>query len=76
MSFAAAFLLAAAAAHSAPAIEPPPPDHGAQFDSARISVTILRPALVNGGELVSNGSGANPHSQRQAGAGYVTYLFE
>ena len=75
MSLAAAILLAAVAAQGGPAIEARAPGHGAQFDSARISVRILRPAVLARGALVSGG-GDSPHSQRQAGAGQVTYLFE
>ena len=76
MSLAAAFLLAAAVTHGPPAVETSAPDRGAQFDSARVSVTILRPAEIKGGELVSSANAEMLRSQRQSGAGYVTYLFE
>ena len=76
MSLAAAFLLAVAAAQAAPVAEPQAPDRGAQVDSARISVTILRPAVIANGVLVSGAKAGAPHSQRQAGDGRVTYLFE
>jgi hypothetical protein len=76
MSLAAAVLLAAATAHAAPVDTPVEPDRGAQVDTARISVSILRPAVLAGGELVSNRKADSPRSQRQSGAGYVTYLFE
>jgi hypothetical protein len=75
MSLAAAVLLAAATASAGPAVKPREPDRGAQVDTARVSATILRPAVLARGALVSGG-GDSPHSQRQAGAGQVTYLFE
>jgi hypothetical protein len=76
MSLAAAILLAAVAAQGGPAIEAQAPGHGAQFDSARISVRILRPAVIKDGQLVSSGNADSPRSQRQSGDGYVNYLFE
>ena len=76
VSLAAAFLVAAAAATQAAPPEQPARQAGAQVDSARISVTILRPAVVAGGVLVSGTSPDAPHSQSQSGAGYVIYLFE
>ena len=75
MSLAATLILAATAAHAVPAAKTDEPDRGAQVDTARVSATILRPAVLARGALVSGG-GDSPHSQRQAGAGQVTYLFE
>ncbi len=77
MSLATALLLAAAvSSQAATADQPRVPDRGAQVDSARISVTILRPAQIRGGVLVSNGTVAAPRAQRQTQGGYVTYAFE
>jgi hypothetical protein len=76
MSLTAPFLLADVATQGAPAAETRAPDRGAQFDSARVSVTILQPAEIKGGELISSANADSPRSQRQSGAGYVTYLFE
>lgn len=75
MSLAALLLAAAVSAQPAPS-QAQGADHGAQFDSARVSATILRPAVVKAGVLVSGGTSDALHSQRQSGAGYVTYVFE
>jgi hypothetical protein len=76
MSLAAAFLLAAAVAgHAAPA-EVSEPDHGAQVESARVSATILRAAVVAHGSLVSARDGVTPRSQRQSRGGRINYEFE
>jgi hypothetical protein len=76
MSFAAAFLLAAAAAQAAPADVPSEPNRGAQVETARVSVTILRPAMLKGGSLIESRDGATPHSQRLSRDGRVTYEYE
>jgi hypothetical protein len=76
MSFAAAFLLAAAAVQAAPVDAPAEPDRGARVESAQVSVTILRPAVLKGGSLISSRDGATPRSQRQSRDGRVTYEFE
>jgi hypothetical protein len=76
MSLAAAFLLAAAAAQAAPADIDSAPDRGVQVQTAQVSVTILRPAVLKGGLLVGSREGATPHSQRQSREGRVTYEFE
>jgi hypothetical protein len=76
MSFAAAFLLAAAAAQAAPADASSEPHRGAQVQTAHVSVTILRPALLKGGSLIEGRDGATPHSQRLSRDGRVTYEFE
>jgi hypothetical protein len=71
-------LLAAAAAATArvPADAQPAPGRGAQVETARVSATILRPAVVVNGVLRSAGKAGSPHSQRQAGADRVNFLFE
>ena len=69
-------LLLAAAAQTAPADRQAQPEHGAQFDTAQISATIVHPAIVQGGVLVSNGAAGQPHSQTVRSTGRVTYLFE
>ncbi len=51
-------------------------DRGAQVDTARVSVTILRPAVVKGGSLILDPGNVTPHSQRQSREGRVTYEFE
>ena len=76
MSFAAAFLLAAAAAQAAPADAPSEPARGAQVETARVSATILRPAVLRDGSLIDSRDGFTPHSQRQSRDGRVTYEFE
>jgi hypothetical protein len=76
MSLAAALLLAAVAAPAASTDVRQTPDRGAQVDSARISVTILRPVVMKNGRLLSDANGQAPHSQRQAHDGRVTYEFE
>jgi hypothetical protein len=74
MSLAAALLLAAVAAQAGSAN--PAPDRGAQVDSAQVSVTILRPAVLKNGRLLSDANAGMPHNQRQARDGRVTYEFE
>jgi hypothetical protein len=76
MSFAASFLLAAAAAQAAPVDASGQMDRGAQVETARVSVTILRPAVLKGGSLIERRDGATPRSQRQSREGRVTYEFE
>ena len=76
MSFAAAFFLAAAAAQAAPVDAPKDADRGPQVETARISATILRPAMLKDGSLVESRDGLTPHSQRQSREGRVTYEFE
>jgi len=51
------------------------PDRGAQVDTARVSVMILRPAVLKGGSLILNPGNATPR-QRQSREGRVTYEFE
>jgi hypothetical protein len=75
MGPAAAFLLAAAVAASpAPADEPRQATMGAQVASSRISVRIVRPAVLKGGALASPGDA--PRSQRRADGDRVVYAFE
>jgi hypothetical protein len=76
MNFAAALFLAAAAAQTAPAGEARAPDRGAQVETVRVSVTILRPAVLKAGALLERRDGTTPHSQRQSRDGRVTYEFE
>ena len=77
MSFAVALVLAAAAAHAAPAGGgAQQANRGAQVDTARISATILRPAVVERGVLVSTGTAGAPHSQIVRSDSRVTYEFE
>ena len=77
MSLAATFVLATAAAAQTPqAGAQNEPDRGAQVDTARVSVTILRPAVLKAGSLVLLQDSATPHSQRQSRDGRVTYEFE
>lgn len=76
MSLTAAFLLAAASQPGAAGGAESVPDRGVQVESARVSVTILRPAVLNSGSLVEARHGARPHSQRQSRDGRVTYEFE
>ena len=76
MSLAAAFLLVAAAAQATPAGAPDEPDRGAQVETAQVSVTILRPAVLKSGSLVMAKGSTTPHSQRQSRDGRVTYEFE
>jgi hypothetical protein len=75
MSLVATFLLAAAVA-STPAEPSREADRGAQIESARISVVILRPAVLKGGVLASNEDPSSPRSQRRSASGSVTYIFE
>lgn len=75
MSLAAAVLLAAIApqvATDAPREE----GRGAEVETAKVSVTILRPAVLKGGTLASDSNPDAPRAQRQAEAGRVTYAFE
>ena len=76
MSLAAAFLLAAAAAQAAPADAPRAPDRGAQVATARIGATILRPAVLRHGVLVTSEGADAPHSQRHSEDGRISYAFE
>jgi hypothetical protein len=76
VSLTAAFLLAATTAQAAPGGMAGAPDRGAQVETARVSVTILRPAVVKGGTLIESHAGATPHSQRLSRDGRVTYEFE
>ena len=76
MSFAAAFLLVAVAAHPAAADGAVAPDRGVQVQTAWVSVTILRPAVLKDGSLIEARDGTAPHSQRQSREGRVTYEFE
>jgi hypothetical protein len=76
MSLAAVFMLAAAAAPGASASERPEPNHGVELESARVSVVIVRPAIVDGGQLVSSKDPRTPHSQRRSRDGRITYEFE
>lgn len=75
MSFVAALLLASAT-QAAPAIQRDGPNRGAKVETVQISVTILRPAMVTRGVLLSGGNPDSPHSQRQSSGGYVSYVFE
>ena len=75
MSLVAALLLASAT-QAAPAVQRDGPDRGAQVETAQISVTILRPAMVTRGVLVSGGNPDSPHSQRQSAGGHISYVFE
>jgi hypothetical protein len=74
MSLVAAFLLSAAV-QAAPVDAPRDNDRGAQVESARIAVTILRPAVLKGGTLASAGDNA-PRSQRRSDGASITYAFE
>lgn len=76
MSLAAALLLAAATAHAPPADKTHEPDRGAQVETARIAVTILRPAVLKNGKLLSERPADARHSQRQSRGNRVTYEFE
>jgi hypothetical protein len=76
MSFAAAFLLATAAAQAAPFDVPSAPDRGPQMETARVSATILRAAVLKNGSLIESRDGLTPRSQRQSRDGRVTYEFE
>jgi hypothetical protein len=76
MTFAAAFLLVAAAAQAAPVDTPDEPDRGAQIETAQVTVTILRPAVLKSGSLLMAQGSTTPHSQRQSRDGRVTYEFE
>ena len=76
MSLTAALLLAAAAAQAAPTDVVRAPDRGAQVETARVSVTILRPAVLKAGALLERRDGTTPRSQRQSRDGRVTYEFE
>jgi hypothetical protein len=76
MSAALALLLAAAAAQPVAADNRAEPDRGAQIDSAHISATILRPAVIRNGVLVSSGTADQAHGQVVRSDGRVTYLFE
>ena len=76
MSLAAAFLLAAVAGQAVPAERSGGPDRGAQVETARVQATILRPAVLKAGTLLSGPGDTTPQSQRQSRAGRVTYEFE
>jgi hypothetical protein len=76
MSFAAAFLLASTVAQVAPGGFAGEPGRGAEVETARVSVTILRPVIIKAGSLIESRDGATPHSQRLTRDGRVTYEFE
>ena len=78
MALAAALLLAAAAASSqaAPDSGQQQADHGAQYDAAQVTATILRPVVLQDGQVRSSQGAQAPHSQRRSGGGTVTYAFE
>ncbi len=76
MSLVAAFILAAAVAQPVPADVTPEAGRGAQLESARISVTILKPAVLKGGVLASAQDANAPRTQRREDGGTVTYAFE
>ena len=73
MSFAAALLVAAAVA-----AQPAPPEagQGAQVESARIAVEILRPAVLRDGVLVSAEGDEAPRTQTLRRDGRISYEFE
>jgi hypothetical protein len=75
MSLVAAFLLAAAV-QAAPADAQRDNDRAAQVESARIAVTILRPAVLKNGTLASAGDANAPRSQRRSDGASITYAFE
>jgi hypothetical protein len=76
MHFAAAFLLAAAAVQAAPADAPEGAGRGAQVESARVSVTIKRAAVLRHGALLVGPDDTAPRGHRQSRAGRVTYEVE
>jgi hypothetical protein len=76
MSLAAAFLLAAATAQAAPVDAPPTRERGVRVQTADVAVTILRPAVLRKGFLVSDRELDAPRSQRRNEGGRVTYAFE
>jgi len=76
MSLVAAVILAAAVAQPVPADAVPEGGRGAQVESARIAVTILKPAVLKGGVLASAQDANAPRSQRRSDDGMVTYAFE
>jgi hypothetical protein len=76
MSLAAAFFLATVAVQAAPADAAHAPDRGAELETAQISATIVRPAVVQEGVLVSSRSPDAPRSRRVIRDGYITYEFE
>ena len=74
---AAALLLAAVAAVQPPAANAHRgADHRPQVEMARVGATILRSAVLVNGVLASAGKTDAPHSQREAGASHVNFLFE
>ena len=76
MSFAAAFLLAASATQAAPADGHDSRRQGPVFETAKVSVEILRPAVLKDGKLVAAGGADTPRSQRLSRDGRLTYEFE
>ena len=75
MGIAAAFVLAAATAGATPG-DAQPADHGAEVEKARVSVTILRPAVLRDGAMASNANPDAPRAQRHDEGRRVTYTFE
>jgi hypothetical protein len=75
MSIAAAFLLAASAAHAAPADAPREASHGVQLETAQVSVTILRAAVLKGGQMMPRAADL-PRARRHVEAGRIAYTFE
>ena len=76
MSIAAAILLAASPAQPVPADGHRALGLGAEVETARVAVTIVRSVMLKDGALVSLDQRPAPHSQRQSHDGRVTYEFE
>jgi len=75
MSIAAASLLVLAAAHAGPADAPREPSHGVQVESAQVSVTILRAAVLKGGQMMPRAADL-PRARRHVETGRIAYTFE
>ena len=75
MSIAAASLLVLAAAHVASADAPRETGRGVQVETARVSVTILRAAVMKGGEMMPRAADL-PRARRHVESGRIAYTFE
>jgi hypothetical protein len=75
MSIAAAFLLAATAVQTAPSEAPLAAGHGAQVETAQVTVRILRAAVLKGGDMLP-GAPDLPKARRHLEPGRVAYTFE
>ena len=76
MSFAIALYVAAAAAQPGLVEEARPQLSGAQVAEARITVEIVRAAVLRDGVIVFNDGKQGPRTQELRREGRVTYEFE